>query len=166
VIILVTASRKITREAHGPIIRRTLAYAAGFRSDKVDPDHELWDGLADGGDAVCHEIATEDFGWKERRFPPNWSACSPERVPGCEPCTPAHRRVRRNRKGDFCPTAGFRRNQLMVDTLAAMPDRKVCVAFPIPAVGSLGTFDCLARALRAGIYLHARPLDPARESTS
>src|SRR4051812_27239580 len=69
VIILVTASRGIDPVAHRLVIRGALGWIAGFRDGGfrdgvIDQDHELWDGLAAGGDTVCHEVAVEDFGWK------------------------------------------------------------------------------------------------------
>lgn len=62
----------------------------------------------------------------------------------CAPgCRPGHRRVRRG-GGEYCPMAGHRRNQLMVDAGAAL-----VLAFPLGA--SRGTRDCMARAVAAGI---------------
>lgn len=58
-------------------------------------------------------------------------------------CRPGHRRVRRG-GGEYCPLAGHRRNQVMVDRGAV-----VCLAFPLGV--SRGTRDCMARAEAAGI---------------
>lgn len=175
-IILVTGSRHATVDDHWGVIRGALAWATGATDGKVDPDWEIWDGLCPTGvDSIAHDIGREDFGWKERRFPAVWRDCSPEPVPHCEPCTPAHRKAYRKGGGDYCPTAGKRRNELMVTTLAhahAYADvrRKVVVAFPIPGpkpYGSSGTLDCLGRAIGAGLLTITKPLrPPAKGRTS
>lgn len=67
-------------------------------------------------------------------------------------CTPGHRRSRRG-GGDYCPKAGPRRNQHMVDLGANM-----CVALPLGPSG--GTRDCMRRAEAAHIpVLDASVLD-------
>jgi hypothetical protein len=77
----------------------------------------------------------------ERCYPAAWSRCGP----GC-PDHP-HRKVRKNRS--YCPLAGHRRNQLMVDA----EDLDLCVAAPIAASEgpSAGTWDCVQRAETAAV---------------
>lgn len=58
-------------------------------------------------------------------------------------CRLGHRRRRRD-GSEYCPLAGHRRNQVVVDRGAA-----VCLAFPLGK--SRGTRDCMARAGAAGI---------------
>lgn len=70
-------------------------------------------------------------------YPADWNApCVPE-------CRPGHRQQRDN-GSDYCPYAGFRRNQQMVDTRPL-----ACIAFH--RNGSSGTRDCLKRAVQARI---------------
>ncbi len=72
-----------------------------------------------------------------RERPADWDGpCGPE-------CRPGHRR-RNRRSTEYCPLAGHRRNQQMVDE------------HPVLFVGfsyrrSSGTADCLRRARAAGI---------------
>lgn len=78
-------------------------------------------------------------GWpvREEPYPANWGA---DCVPECSP----HHRQRRGDGSEYCPYAGFRRNQQMVDT---RPD--LCVGFWRNS--SSGTRDCIRRAEKAGI---------------
>lgn len=168
-IILVTGSRYANMDVHGPIIRRTLAWATGML---ISPDgtigpvglpHELWDGSAEGVDVIARRIAREDFGWDWRPFAANWPACDPQwrdPVGNVQRCTAGHR-ARRKSGVEYCPTAGFRRNQLMVDQLLLRAEeRRVCLAFPIPDRGSRGTEDCLTRAYLAKVVTIVVPLHP------
>jgi hypothetical protein len=68
---------------------------------------ELMHGCADGADTIGHEWAWRT-GFLIREFPADWAGpCGPD-------CRPGHRR--RNRRGaEYCPHAGHRRNQQMVD---------------------------------------------------
>jgi hypothetical protein len=91
-------------------------------------------GGARGADAMAGAWA-EVNGVAVEPVPAGWDNCGPK-------CAPGHRRKRGNR--EWCPTAGHRRNQAMVDRGAA-----VVVGF-WRAPGT-GTLDCLARAERAGI---------------
>lgn len=59
--------------------------------------------------------------------------------PGCQP---GHRKPRRG--SDYCPRAGHRRNQNMVDL-------RPLLVVAAHHRGSRGTADCLRRAARAGI---------------
>lgn len=81
-------------------------------------------------------------GWpvEQEPHPANWNA------PCVDRCQAGHRHKYPNGTGDYCPTAGFRRNQQMVD-LGAL----VCVGFW--RAGSSGTKDCLDRAGKAKIPL-------------
>lgn len=95
-------------------------------------------GTADGADTLADTWARANapHGVTAEPHPADWDHCAPE-------CPTGHRKPRRNGK-DYCPTAGHRRNQLMVDLGADL-----CLAFPHgPA---RGTRDCLTRASRAGI---------------
>jgi hypothetical protein len=116
----------------------------------------------DGADALAHE-------WVQRRqaagapveedpYPAHWDQCTPE----CR-----HPVKRRKRTGDvYCPLAGFRRNQEMIDDGAAY-----CLAFvercPCPDTrrngpsgmhGTHGTVDCMDRAKAADVTV--RPFRP------
>jgi len=98
---------------------------------------ELMHGHArDGADAIGDAWAIR-HGVPYRRRPADWNGpCAPT-------CPPGHRRT--NRRGaEYCPLAGHRRNQQMVDegpllVVAAHHNR------------STGTADCIRRAEAAGI---------------
>jgi hypothetical protein len=97
-------------------------------------------GAARGADTLAGEIAAS-WGVHVEDYPvtrADWDApCTPQ-------CQPGHRRARRD-GSTFCPSAGNRRNQRMVDLGA-----DVCLGFPKDAEWS-GTRDCMSRAAKAGI---------------
>jgi hypothetical protein len=101
---------------------------------------ELMHGHADrGADAIGDAWAIRN-GVAYRRRPADWSG------PCAATCPPGHRR--RNRRGaEYCPLAGHRRNQQMVDeqpilVVAASHNR------------SSGTADCARRAEAASIPVY------------
>lgn len=93
----------------------------------------------DGADAMGDAWAIT-YGVPRRRRPADWEGpCGPE-------CQPGHRR--RNRRGaDYCPLAGHRRNQQMVNEGPLL-----FVAAQVN--NSTGTADCIRRAEAAGIPVH------------
>ncbi|MFE6126692.1 SLOG family protein [Streptomyces sp. NPDC056437] len=89
----------------------------------------------EGADALGDAWAI-DHGIPRDRNPADWSGpCGPE-------CRPDHRR--RGRRGEYCPLAGHRRNQLMVD-------KKPGLLVAAHHANSSGTADCMRRAKKAGI---------------
>lgn len=100
---------------------------------------ELMHGGAEGADTIGHQWAWST-GLLIREFPADWEGpCGPE-------CPPGHRRTNRRRVA-YCPLAGRRRNQQMVDE---QPDLVVAAHH----ANSSGTADCLRRARKAGIPIH------------
>lgn len=97
---------------------------------------ELMHGCAEGADTIGDEWAKEN-GILRRKRPADWNGpCGPE-------CRPGHRR--RNRRGaEYCPLAGPRRNQQMVDE---QPVLFVAASYR----NSTGTADAIRRATAAGI---------------
>lgn len=104
----------------------------------------------DGADALAAAWAVENE-VPQDPYPADWEGpCSPG-------CRPGHRRPRRGR--DYCPQAGHRRNQTMVDLQPTL-----CVAFVMPCTQaacqrprphpSHGTADCMRRARKAGIPIY------------
>lgn len=91
-----------------------------------------------GLDLLAAEAAT-GLGMLTDPHPAVWDVCGPR-------CRPAHRRSKRG-GGTYCPTAGFRRNQKMVDVHG--PEYYCCLGFPLGP--SHGTRDCMRRAATAGI---------------
>lgn len=89
-----------------------------------------------GADAMAKQWAIEN-GVFHVAVPADWAA------PCDATCTPEHRKVS-SRHGDYCPLAGHRRNQLMVDMGADL-----VLAFH--RSNSRGTADCIRRAKKAGI---------------
>lgn len=115
---------------------------------------ELVQGCAEGADTIGRDWAIHN-GIPVRDRPADWEA-------PCEPgCKPGHRRTRRDGT-TFCPQAGHRRNQGMVDELPVM-----FVAAPtycaLPRCSharrhySHGTADCIRRAEAAGIPVRTIP---------
>ncbi|KPC68301.1 hypothetical protein ADL27_57155 [Streptomyces sp. NRRL F-6602] len=100
---------------------------------------ELIHGCAEGADTLAGQWAHRN-GIPVRERPADWTGpCTPD-------CPPGHRR--RNRRGtEYCPLAGHRRNQQMVD--------EAPVLFVAAQVhGSTGTADRMRRAKKAGIPVH------------
>ncbi|MFF0409147.1 SLOG family protein [Kitasatospora sp. NPDC004745] len=96
-------------------------------------------GAAPGADSLA-----DVWAWRRRDWGVACEAVAADWAGPCVPgCPPGHRRVRRG-GGDYCPLAGHRRNQVMVDRGAT-----VCLAFPLGR--STGTRDCMRRAAAEGI---------------
>lgn len=96
-------------------------------------------GGAAGADTLAHRWAKnhEPHGVTPEKHAADWEGpCAPD-------CQPGHRKRRRDGT-TYCPTAGHRRNQHMVDLGADL-----CLAFHHN--GSTGTADAIRRAQAAGI---------------
>lgn len=90
-----------------------------------------------GADAIAKQWAL-DNGLIHQPHPADWSAPCPD------DCLPTPHRKTSPKHGDYCPLAGHRRNQLMVDYSADL-----VLAFH--RNNSRGTADCIRRAKKAGI---------------
>lgn len=90
-----------------------------------------------GADRIAKEWAIAN-GVDHEAHPADWEAPCAEGCPGAP-----HRKTSRQH-GDYCPLAGFRRNQLMVHLGADL-----LLGFRLN--GSAGTSDCINRAEKAGI---------------
>jgi len=135
--VLVTGSRSwLDAEVIGSALLDCWHDAMELGADGITVVH----GDAPGADSIADlwAIGFRGLGVLREPVPADWSSC----VAGCRP---GHRRTRRDGSG-YCPTAGHRRNQLMVDRGAA-----ICLAFPLAA--STGTWDCARRAETAGIWV-------------
>jgi hypothetical protein len=112
---------------------------------------EVIHGDADGADTITDTWA-ERHGVPRRRRPADWDG------PCATNCPPAHRRT--NRRGmEFCPLAGHRRNQQIVDERPVMfvAAATRCAAPRCASKAphdSHGTADCMRRAKAAGIPVH------------
>jgi hypothetical protein len=96
----------------------------------------LLQGEADGADTLMREWAV-GCGVPVEGMAARWQECGTT-------CPEGHLITRRGRT--WCPTAGFRRNQAMVDRQPGW-----VVAFLIAGMPCKGTRDCATRAVRAGI---------------
>lgn len=119
---------------------------------------ELIHGCAEGADTIGGKWAIRN-GILVRERPADWEApCGAE-------CRPGHRR--RNRRGiEFCPQAGHRRNQQMVDErpvlfVAATMRCTAAKCASKPAHDSHGATDCIRRAMTAGIPIRRIAASPA-----
>lgn len=106
------------------------------------------DGSRFGADFLARQagqsIADESgIGMLHEEVPADWSGpCDPQ------VCVPGHRRPsRRGGSGSYCPAAGVRRNQAMID------DHRPTVALAYPLGRSSGTYDCIRRIRAAGIVV-------------
>ncbi|WP_109000811.1 hypothetical protein [Streptomyces rishiriensis] len=125
--------------AEGPVIVRHGACPGERSADQAAAD---W----------IREYGTR-YGITEDPMPADWDHCAPD----CPPA-PGHRR--RKASGDtahpgllpdYCPTAGPRRNGLMV---AKLPRPDWMVAFPAPTGPSYGTRNCMRQASDAGLAIY------------
>ena len=92
--------------------------------------------------------------------PAAWSECDltvPEELGGC-PDWP-HRKPHRNGRGSYCPRAGYRRNQRLVDLV---PRAELVVAFPDQRGDKSGTGDLIRRARRAGYQPQVHEIEVTR----
>ncbi|MET4670761.1 SLOG family protein [Streptomyces sp. PvR018] len=100
---------------------------------------EVMEGTAPGADRMCGDWAKARFEHGVGHLPveADWEGPCPDS------CPPGHRRTRRD-DTEFCPLAGHRRNQNMVD-------RRPLIALAFQVGESTGTADCLRRLKKAGI---------------
>lgn len=97
---------------------------------------ELLHGAAEGADSEMDAWA-KACGVPVEGVPARWPECGPQ-------CPEGHLIARRGRT--WCPTAGFRRNQQLIDRKPGW-----VVAFLVAGMACKGTRDCARRAERAGI---------------
>jgi len=104
---------------------------------------ELMHGCAEGADTIGGQWADRN-GILVRERPADWTG------PCGMACRPDHRR--RNRRGlEYCPLAGHRRNQQMID-------EQPLLLVAAQHNGSSGTADCIRRAERAGVPVYRVPV--------
>jgi len=149
--IIIASGTRYAGEQHWAVIEAGLLSVV---DNPLDP-HTLREGEADGVDRICARVA-ESWGWTVERVPAEWNRCAPdipEELGGC-PARP-HLKIRRG-GGHFCPFAGPRRNQNMVDR---RPLADEVVSFPaLGCRGRSGTWDLIHRAADAGIPIRVFPL--------
>lgn len=102
-------------------------------------------GGAKGVDSIAADLA-DTWGWRVKPVLARWSECDltvPEDLGGCPDWT--HRRRKNGR--DYCPRAGWRRNQRLVNLT---PRADFVITFPDQRGDKSGTGDLIRRARRAG----------------
>ncbi|MFR9794188.1 SLOG family protein [Streptomyces sp. MB22_4] len=141
VLIGLTGSRKWTDV---PLLETTLFQVWHDAIEDGYNGIELIHGDArDGADAMGDAWAAAS-GVPRRRRPADWEGpCGPE-------CQPGHRKPKRNGR-TYCPLAGRRRNQQIVDERPLL-----LVAAQVNQ--STGTADCMRRAKAAGIPVYRIPV--------
>jgi hypothetical protein len=128
--ILITISRNWNKAYRCPYeVLRTMR--------RQHPNAVLVHGNAMSGDRTLASF-WRSLGGRTEKYPAQWKECAAE-------CNPQHRRIGPN--GEYCPTAGLRRNQQMVDT---QPDLFVSFIWH----NSPGATDCTERAEAAGLSIH------------
>ena len=146
-VIVATASRTLT-DNHLLAIWRLMAEVTGGPGR-----HTLFEGGGRGGDMIIHRLAASIFGLEVVTAPADWyGPCQysgPIRCP-----TRAHRQARSRGERTYCPAAGLRRNQLMVDRAAALASetgREARCLAVFHRRYTEGALDCRRRAERAGM---------------
>jgi hypothetical protein len=131
----------------GQYLGRDTVLIAGCHTDPADdPVPNDW-----GADRIARSVWL-GWGLPFEGYPADWSGDCDRTWPGCRP---GHRLPDRLSPGDtYCPQAGPRRNQTMVNQLhglALVGHQVLLVGFPYPGQKSGGTFDCVRRARLAGL---------------
>lgn len=144
--ILVAGSRHATATRHRQQISDGIKAALHHRYTPGVLVH----GDAGGVDRIAASLA-ESWDWETLPVPAAWADCDltvPADLGGC-PDWP-HRKT--NRAGvEYCPYAGNRRNQALVDV---QPRAHVVVVFPAGSIEARsGTRDLYRRAIRAGLFV-------------
>ena len=117
-------------------------------------------GGATGADTIAHEYAKQTYLFPDERnivFEADWENCGPE-------CPPVHQKV--NRRGSqYCPTAGHRRNQEMLDSGA----QGVAAFINKPLEKSTGTNHMVTIANEANVptrVIFAKEIKPEASNAS
>jgi hypothetical protein len=114
----------------------------GCRTDQM----VIVEGEAEGLDSVVRDTTTE-LGMRVEPHPADWDTCAPA-------CKPGHRKRRRDGT-EYCPSAGHRRNAVMVASVTRRPAAgRGCVAYPLDE--SRGTRGCMKLAVAAGLTVWNR----------
>lgn len=100
---------------------------------------EVMEGTAPGADTMCGNWAKArlEDGIGHLPVPADWEG------PCATSCPPGHRETRHD-STEYCPLAGHRRNQNMID-------RRPLIALAFQVGTSTGTADCIRRAETAGL---------------
>lgn len=109
-------------------------------SDAIEADYDgitVIHGGAAGADTIADQWAHNhrEHGVQVEQHNADWEG------PCADTCPPGHRKARRDGT-DYCPLAGHRRNQVMVN--------KAPVVLAFQRAKSTGTADCIRRAEKAG----------------
>lgn len=156
-VLLGSGTRHATRSDR-PLVKACMEDLADLVG--VDPDDRDVDwvhGAAPGWDRLSAAIAEEDFGWRTVPVPAKWQECDPSW------CPPQPHLLPRRGGGSFCPHAGPRRNQLMLDRYG--PNALGALAMPERGLGRRrsGTRDFLERASDFGLYVLVKSLEAAAQ---
>lgn len=159
-VLIVSGSRHATDEHRGIIGAGLLAAVNGEPHAKATL---LVHGAARGVDTIAAQVAKDHWAWDVEPFPAKWHLCDTTthvELGGCP-----QRPHLKNRGGrTYCPFAGFRRNQAMLD---AYPDAAAVLCFPSETGGvKSGTGDFIDRAIRAGFDFSVHPLRVERSTTT
>lgn len=141
--VLITGSREFAARS---VINRAL----NVINEQPGP-HTLIHGAAKGADRLAAAYAVR-LGWTIESHPADWT----------KPCTPQCTHRRRRQAADeglgFCPSAGARRNERMVQSGA-----DICLAFYAVGAKNVGTSDCVKRAGKARITIQRFTDQPVPE---
>lgn len=154
-VIIVSGSRHATSE-HRPVIAGALARFRPVVPSDPSPV-TLVHGDARGVDRIAAALVTT-WGWDVVAYPADWARCD-DTIPVSRGGCPPRPHLRHGARGTYCPYAGHRRNQLMLDTHPGA----IAACFPACDTGtSSGTGDFIDRAIRSGIRFEVRPLHIVR----
>lgn len=146
--VLVGSGTRHARDEHRPAITQGLRDLLDFVGVEVGDEMTYVHGAAPGFDRISAEVMGE-WGADVMSVPAKWQDCGE----GC----PSRPHLIDKGKGPFCPLAGGRRNQLMLDEYqpAAM------LAMPLKGLGgrASGTRDAIQRGADFGLTVVVRALD-------
>jgi hypothetical protein len=154
-LIIVSGTRHATTAEHRPEVEARLAQC--HSGGEVTLVH----GDASGVDRLAAFIAN-GWAWNVVAVPAQWQTCAayiPRELGGC----PAGPHLRSKGGRTWCPYAGHRRNQQMLNDY---PEADFVLAFPaIGSAGKSGTWDLVHRAADAGLTPQIFPLAVQRPQT-
>lgn len=152
--LLISGTRHATIADHGLIIKRAILDALFNPDSTTGGVDEIYVGDAAGVDLIALQIAKR-AGWTLHEFEARWDECDPQCPTGN--ANRPHRLKYRHGRGDYCPRAGMRRNQQMVDAFTAVGGRLV-LTFPAAGLVERDVRNCIRLARQAVLQVTEHPL--------
>lgn len=157
-VIIVSGTRKASGHIHDDLVETGMKQLARLAFPWLGMSMDgprgptVVEGEATGVDSIARYVAQVRLGWPVVPMPAKWQECGP----GCPP-QPHHKK---NQSGLYCPMAGPRRNQQMLDSypdapVLCMPRFGSAESQRSQAKGAMGMYD---KAVEAGRLVLTIPI--------